>query len=90
MDWRLLGYGINEPWEERSRTQQDRFNKKVVSDASAFLTDVFVPQMEKDVETIMKSQVTIRMESMAILIYGFIRETIIREASMRKSMTTSY
>lgn len=62
MDWRLLGYGINEPWEERTRTQQDRFNKKVVSDASAFLTDVFVPQMEKDVETIIGRNVKVEID----------------------------
>lgn len=30
MDWRLLGFGIRESWEERSKTQQDKFNKKAV------------------------------------------------------------
>ena len=30
MDWRLLGYGINEPWEERSKTQQDKLHKKTL------------------------------------------------------------
>ena len=24
-DWRLLGYGIDEPWEKRSNTKQDAF-----------------------------------------------------------------
>ena len=36
MDWRLLGYGAQEPWEERSKTQQDKFNKKAVEHASKF------------------------------------------------------
>lgn len=26
LDWRLLGYGITEPWNERSRTKQNTFN----------------------------------------------------------------
>ena len=49
MDWRLLGYGIHEPWAERSKNQQsknqqDRFNKKVIAAASEFLTHDFVLQ----------------------------------------------
>ena len=27
LDWRVLGYGIDEPWEQRSNTKQDAFNK---------------------------------------------------------------
>ena len=46
MDWRVLGYGIHEPSEQRSKTQQDKFNKKTVKDASVFLAQTFAPQME--------------------------------------------
>lgn len=28
LDWRVLGYGLNEPWEKRSNTKQDAFNKE--------------------------------------------------------------
>lgn len=28
LDWRILGYGLNEPWEERSNSKQDKFNKE--------------------------------------------------------------
>lgn len=28
LDWRVLGYGLNEPWAERSNTKQDAFNKE--------------------------------------------------------------
>ena len=62
MDWRLLGYGIHEPWEERSKTQQDKFNKKAVADASEFLTRIFAPQMEKDICDILNQDVTVRMD----------------------------
>ena len=27
LDWRVLGYGKDEPWEKRSNTNQDAFNK---------------------------------------------------------------
>lgn len=28
LDWRILGYGKDEPWETRSNTKQDAFNKE--------------------------------------------------------------
>ena len=62
MDWRLLGYGIHEPWTERSRTQQDKFNKKAVTDASEFLTRTFAPQMERDMTSMTGRSVSVRMD----------------------------
>jgi predicted nucleotidyltransferase component of viral defense system len=62
MDWRLLGYGIREPWEKRSRTQQDKFNKKTVAAASKFLSETFAPQMEKDMSTIIGQHVGVNMD----------------------------
>lgn len=62
MDWRLLGYGIHEPWEERSKTQQDKFNKKAVADASEFLTHTFTPQMEQDISGLIGRDVTVSMD----------------------------
>lgn len=62
MDWRLLGYDINEPWEYRSKNQQDKFNKTAVAKASAFLTDTFAPQMEKDIRNIIGRNVEVRMD----------------------------
>lgn len=62
MDWRLLGYGIHEPWEERSRNQQDKFNKKAVADASAFLTTSFAPKMEEDMSGLIGRNVAVRMD----------------------------
>ena len=62
MDWRLLGYGIREPWEERSKTQQDKFNKKTVADASEFLTKTFAPRMEQDISDLIGRNVVVRMD----------------------------
>ena len=28
LDWRLLGFGADEPWAQRSKTQQARFNNE--------------------------------------------------------------
>ncbi len=48
LDWRVLGYGINEPWEQRSNTKQDAFNKEANERAEVFLRDVFLPGISKD------------------------------------------
>lgn len=62
MDWRLIGYGIHEPWEERTKTQQDKFNKKAVAAAAEFLTRTFAPQMEKDISNMIDRNVTVSMD----------------------------
>ena len=62
IDWRLLGYSIYEPWSERTKTQQDKFNKKAVSAASEFLSKTFAPQMEKDMRDMIGRKVTVRMD----------------------------
>jgi hypothetical protein len=46
LDWRLLGYGLREPWEERSNTQQDLFNEAANARSAAFLKNVFVPRIK--------------------------------------------
>ena len=48
LDWRVLGYGINEPWEERSNTKQDIFNKEANTRAEDFLRDTFLPSVAAD------------------------------------------
>lgn len=48
LDWRLLGYGADEPWKERSKTKQDKFNKDADSKTAAFLKTVFMPRLQTD------------------------------------------
>lgn len=62
MDWRLLGYAVEEPWKERSKNQQDKFNKKVVADASIFLTRTFAPQMQTEIRNMIGQDVSVCMD----------------------------
>ncbi|MCP1108908.1 nucleotidyl transferase AbiEii/AbiGii toxin family protein [Ohessyouella blattaphilus] len=48
MDWRLIDYDINQPWEMRSKTQQDKLNKRMNVEAEIFLKDIFLPQLISD------------------------------------------
>lgn len=49
LDWRTLGYKANEPWEIRSNTKQDKFNKDANERTVTFLRDVFTPILREDV-----------------------------------------
>lgn len=44
LDWRLLGYSIEEPWQARSNSAQERFNSEAEARAAKFLQDEFIPQ----------------------------------------------
>ena len=48
LDWRVLGYSTDEPWEHRSNTKQDRFNKEANERTVTFLRDEFVPAIRAD------------------------------------------
>jgi hypothetical protein len=45
LDWRVLGYSGDEPWDERSATKQDAFGKEANRRTTTFLADKVVPVM---------------------------------------------
>ncbi|SCP99495.1 nucleotidyl transferase AbiEii/AbiGii toxin family protein [Anaerobium acetethylicum] len=49
LDWRLIGYELEEPWLERSNTQQDLFNEKANENAAIFLEKEFIPELMNDI-----------------------------------------
>lgn len=53
LDWRVLGYGFNEPWEQRSNTKQDAFNKEANLRAEKFLSEKLLPVLKKDMSQIL-------------------------------------
>lgn len=50
LDWRILGYTKDEPWEKRSNTKQDAFNKEAGERTEAFLREEFVPVILADLQ----------------------------------------
>lgn len=52
LDWRVLDYGIKEPWEERSNTKQDAFNKEANQRAEVFLAEILLPRLTNDMSEI--------------------------------------
>ena len=49
LDWRVLGYGKDEPWEKRSNTKQNAFNKEANARAEVFLAEQFCPTVQAEV-----------------------------------------
>lgn len=43
-----MHYCIEEPWEKRSNTKQDAFNKEANRRAEVFLSEKFCPRTQKD------------------------------------------
>ncbi|MEQ3506962.1 nucleotidyl transferase AbiEii/AbiGii toxin family protein [Enterococcus cecorum] len=48
LNWELIGYGKNEPYEKRSNTKQAKFNEMLNTDTKLFLKDVFLPILVAD------------------------------------------
>jgi len=48
LDWRVLGYGLHEPWAARSNTKQDQFNKEANERAEQFLRDILLPSLRSE------------------------------------------
>ncbi len=57
LDWRVIGYGIDEPWEHRSNTKQDAFNEEANKLAEVFLREKFLPTIINDLSEELKIQV---------------------------------
>ena len=45
LDWRKIINDEVNPWEERSKTKQDIFNKQINADAAKFYKEELVPQL---------------------------------------------
>ena len=47
LDWRLLGYSEDEPWEPRSNSAQERFKADSIARTEAFLAGDFAPRLRE-------------------------------------------
>lgn len=62
LDWRVLGYAKDEPWEERSNTGQDKFNKEINAKTEDFLKTEFLPEIEADFMKLLKSGIKLSVD----------------------------
>lgn len=62
LDWRLVGCERDEPWAERSKNQQEKYNKAVDARTVAFLAETFAPQLEADFRSRLKDDFVISID----------------------------
>ena len=62
LDWRILGYGKDEPWEKRSKTKQDAFNKEANARAEVFLAETFCSAVKEGLSLELGCEADIRMD----------------------------
>lgn len=49
IDWRKIVNSVN-PWEERSKTKQDQFNKRINAEAAKFYKEELAPRLNIEIE----------------------------------------
>lgn len=52
LDWRVLGYKKEEPWEHRSKTGQRKFNDEANEKAAQWISNQLIPELNRLFETL--------------------------------------
>lgn len=50
LDWRVIGYGLDEPWEKRTNSKQYKFNKDSIKRKEEFLKSDFLIKLESELK----------------------------------------
>lgn len=64
LDWRLIDLEMDEPWERRSKTKQDKFNKECNRKMEIFLEKEFVPEILNDFKTMINDDFKIELDKL--------------------------
>lgn len=71
IDWTLLGYSKDEPWEARSTSGQERFNEEANARALGFLHDTFAPELRLGFGGLLGKDVEITVDSGQNVLYHY-------------------
>lgn len=62
LDWRILGYAMNEPWEDRSNTKQLKFINDTRDRLFSFLKESFVGEFKEGMQAALGQQIEIEID----------------------------
>lgn len=62
LDWRVLGYEKDEPWNERSNRKQQQFGAELNQRTAIFIAEKLLPQMRADFSNILEEPVKIEID----------------------------
>ena len=80
----MLGYSLNEPWNERSKTKQDLFNKEVNQKTVIFLKDEFIPCLNSDFSTMLVEPFGLYLDEIDPQTVNFAYPQIFEDSSILK------
>lgn len=69
LDWRLLGYSDEEPWLDRSATQQDAFGKEANQKSAIFLARQLAPVAAAELSGLLGSPLKAEADGQDVLIH---------------------
>ncbi len=84
LDWRLLGYYIVEPWNERSKTKQDLFNKEANTKTSIFLKNEFIPSLNYDFNHMLNESYSLDIDAVDPQTVNFAYPQIFQDSAILK------
>lgn len=82
LDWRILGYGIDEPWNKRSNTQQIKFNEDSRKRLFTFLKENFVKEVKKDLQSLIEKPMNVEIDKNDDGIVNFAYPSIYHDSSI--------
>lgn len=73
LDWRVLGYRMTEPWDVRSKTKQEEFNREANERTILFLRDTLLPQITEELSDIIgeKAELSINKDDPQTIIFNY-------------------
>lgn len=63
LDWRLLGLEKDEPWLERSKSKQEKFNREANALAVSFLKNEFAPEISKGLNDVIGDVLSVSIDA---------------------------
>lgn len=70
-DWRKIVEAGTDPWEDRSKTKQDQFNKKINRDAARFYADELVPTLNDELSKVLGSSEWCSVDELDEMVVNF-------------------
>lgn len=86
LDWRLLGYEAKEPWAERSKSKQLKFNEEANQRTIKFLQDVLIPTMRTDFQKLLAREIQIEIDAVDNQTVNFYYPAVSNDRSILRSI----
>jgi len=86
LDWRLLGYSLNEPWYKRSKTKQQQFNKDANNKTIDFLKNEFIQNLNDDFKSLLNSPFNLYIDALDPQTVNFAYPQIFEDSAIFKAI----